>query len=76
MRGRTVVELATDLTAGAITEEWIREELGEGVLNNVLAFSGGIVAGGLASVALSVIDRETGIVSDVASVVDDLFSIF
>lgn len=76
MLGKTVVELAADLAAGLITEDMIRDSLGEGVLASVLALGGGFVAGAAMGEALKVFDRHTGIVSDLGSVVDDVFSIF
>jgi hypothetical protein len=74
--GKPILMLATDLAAGIITEDKIKEELGEGVLNSVLAIGGGMVAGVVVNQALSFLDRNTGIVSDLGSVVDDVFSIF
>jgi len=76
LKGKTVVELAADLTAGYITTDAIKTELGSGVLNSVLAIAGGSVAGIVASSLLSAVDEETGIVSDLGSLVDDVFSIF
>lgn len=76
LKGRTAIELAADLSAGLITEDLIKEQLGEGMLSSVLAVGGGLVAGGLASYGLHTIDKHTGIISDLSSVVDDVFSIF
>ena len=73
MPGKTVVELAADLAAGAITQQAIRNIYGDSMLTAVLGIGGGVVA---ANAALEWLDRETGIVSDLGSVVDDIFSIF
>ena len=76
MPGKTVVELAADLAAGAITQQAIRNIYGDSMLTAVLGIGGGVVAGLAANAALEWIDKETGIVSDLGSVVDDIFSIF
>lgn len=76
MSGKTVVELAADLAAGAITQQAIRNIYGDSMLTAVLGIGGGVVAGVAANAALEWLDRETGIVSDLGSVVDDIFSIF
>ena len=76
MPGKTVVELAADLAAGAITQQAIRSVYGDSMLTAVLGIGGGVVAGVAANAALEWLDRETGIVSDLGSVVDDIFSIF
>lgn len=76
MSGKTVVELAADLAAGAITQQAIRNIYGDSMLTAVLGIGGGIVAGVAANAALEWLDKETGIVSDLGSVVDDIFSIF
>ncbi len=76
MQGKTAVELATDLAAGAITQQAIRSVYGDSMLTAVLGIGGGIVAGVAANAALEWLDRETGIVSDLGNVVDDIFSIF
>ena len=76
MPGKTVVELAADLAAGAITQQAIRHIYGDSMLTAVLGIGGGVVAGVAANAALEWLDRETGIVSDLGSVVDDIFSIF
>lgn len=76
MQGKSVVELAADLAAGAITAEAIRAHYGAGVLSSVLGIGGGIAAGIATKYALDALDRETGIVSDLGSLVDDVFSIF
>lgn len=74
--GKSIVELAADLVAGYVTADFIKEELGEGVLNSVLALAGGSVASVLASQIIDDIEEETGIVSDIGSLVDDVFGIF
>lgn len=76
MSGKTVVELAADLAAGAITQQAIRDIYGDSMLTTVLGIGGGVVAGIAANTAMEWLDRETGIVSDLGSVVDDIFSIF
>ena len=76
MSGKTVVKLAADLAAGAITQQAIRNIYGDSMLTAVLGIGGGIVAGVAANAALEWLDKETGIVSDLGSVVDDIFSIF
>lgn len=76
MSGKTVVELASDLAAGAITQQAIRSIYGDSVLTTVLGIGGGVVAGIAANTAMEWLDSETGIVSDLGSVVDDIFSIF
>jgi hypothetical protein len=76
IKGKTVVELAADLAAGVITEDLIKDQLGEGVLNSVLALAGGSVVGVGVSKLLDVLDEETGIVSDLGGVVDDVLGLF
>lgn len=80
MQGKTAVELAADLAAGTITQQAIRSVYGDSMLTAVLGIGGGIVAGVAANAALEWLDRETGIVSDLGNVVDDvvggIFSIF
>ncbi len=76
IKGKTVVELAAMLAAGAVTEDLIKDELGDGILNSVLSIAGGTIAGAVVGGALKSFDRHTGIVSDLGSVVDDVFSIF
>lgn len=74
--GKTAVELAADLAAGAITQKAIEEAYGGGMLATVLGIGGGVIAGIVTSKALQAIDRETGIIGDLGSLVDDVFSIF
>lgn len=76
LQGKTIIELATDLSAGYVTAEAIKTELGDGVLNSVLALAGGSIAGIATSKLLDVIDEETGVISDLGGLVDDVFSIF
>ena len=71
-----LVQLAANLAAGTITQDWIKSELGEGVLNSVLAIGGGIIAGSVANELLTALDDETGIMSDLGSLVDDVLDIF
>jgi hypothetical protein len=76
MNGTDIVKLAVDLGTGAITASAIEEMYGEGVLGSVLALAGGSIAGVAAHGALNVIDQHTGIVSDVGSLIDDVFDLF
>ena len=76
MNGKDIVKLAVDLTAGSITANAIKEQYGEGVLSSVMALVGGGLAGVLANSALDLLDKETGLVSDVGSVVDDVIDTF
>ena len=74
--GKSVVELAADLAAGLITEKTIKQLYGDTMLTTVLGIGGGIAAGYFADAALKVLDRETGIVSDLGSLVDDVLDLF
>lgn len=76
MQGKQIIELAADLAMGSITADAIKEQYGEGMLSNVLALGGAIGAGVLTSAALNVLDTQTGIVSDLGSVIDDVFDLF
>lgn len=76
MSGKTIIELAVDLSAGVITSELIRKTYGDSVLTSVLSIGAGIGVGVVANQALKVLDDHTGIVSDLGSLVDDVFSIF
>lgn len=76
LKGKAIAELSADLAAGYITERMIKEQLGDGVLNSVLAIEGGFLGAALATYALDAINEETGIMDDIGSVVDDIFSIF
>lgn len=73
MKGKTVVELAADLSAGYITERAIRENYGDSTLSSVLGIAGGVAAGALMGSLLKALDDETDIISDLGSVLDDLF---
>lgn len=73
--GKTIVELAADLAAGTITADWVKEQYGDTMLSSLLALTGGVVAGTLTHQALSVIDKETGLVSDLGSLVDDVLGL-
>lgn len=74
--GKTAVELAADLSAGLITQQAIKSIYGDTMLSTVLGLGGGLVAGAAMGAALNILDRETGLVSDIGSLVDDIFSIF
>ena len=76
MNGTDIIKLAADLTVGAISADAIKEQFGEGVLSSVLAIAGGSVAGAVTHGLLNAIDKETGIVSDVGGVVDDVIDTF
>lgn len=76
MDGKDIIKLAVDLAAGSITADAIKEEFGEGVLSSVLALGGGLGVGLLTNAALDTIDKHTGIVSDVGSLVDDVVDTF
>lgn len=76
MNGKQVVQLAADFTAGTITANTIKEQYGDGVLQMVLAAAGGVGAGILTNIALDIVNEHTGIVDDLGSLVDDVFSIF
>ena len=76
MDGKEITKLAGELSAGTITTAAISAAYGPGVLSAVLGIAGGVVAGSVAGSLIDMIDRETGIVSDIGSVVDDIFSIF
>ena len=76
MDGKDIIKLAADFAAGGITADAIKEAYGEGVLSSVLAIAGGFGAGMLTNAALDVLDKHTGIVSDVGSVVDDVIDTF
>lgn len=72
--GKSAVELAAELAMGSITAEAIKSQYGDSILGEVLAIGGGLAAAGATSMLLEVIDRNTGIVSDVGNVIDDIFS--
>lgn len=76
MEGKDIVKLAASFATGAVTASYIEEQYGDGVLGMVLALAGGSIAGGVTNSVLDAVDRETGIVSDLGSLVDDVFSIF
>lgn len=76
MDGKEIVKLAAEFATGAVTADFISEQYGDGVLGAVLGIVGGTVAGGITGSLLDVVDRETGIVSDIGGLVDDIFSIF
>jgi hypothetical protein len=74
--GKSIVELAAELSVGSISADAIKNHYGDGILSSVLAIGGGSLAGALTGSTLNVIDRETGIVSDIGELIDDVFSIF
>lgn len=76
MQGLNLIKLAADLTAGNITASAIEELYGDNILSVVLQLSGAGVAGVVTNSILDKIEEETGIVSDVGGLIDDVFSIF
>lgn len=76
MNGKQLIMLAADFAAGGITADMIQDQYGDGVLSSVLAIAGGSIAGVVTNGVLEAIDRETGIISDVGSVVDDVIDTF
>ena len=54
----------------------MKDAYGEGVLSSVLSVAGGLGVGLLTNTALDALDKHTGIVSDVGSVVDDVIDTF
>jgi hypothetical protein len=76
MEGRDIVKLAAEFAAGSISADHIKSVYGEGVLSSVLALSGGALTGIATGALLDLVDRETGIVSDVGSLVDDVLDLF
>ena len=76
MDGTDIVKLAASFATGTITASHIEEQYGEGVLGMVLAIAGGSIAGGVTNTVLNAVDRETGIVSDIGGLVDDVFGLF
>ena len=72
MQGKDIVKIAADLSIGAITHQAIEAKYGSAVLSLVVAAG----VGYLANEAIEAFDNETGIVSDIGSLVDDVFSIF
>jgi hypothetical protein len=76
MNGKEIVKLSVDLASGLITEEYIKRIYGSNVLSLVLGIGAGAIAGTVVNSLLNSLDKETGIVSDIGSLVDDVFSIF
>ena len=74
--GKSAVELATDLAAGLTTEKTIKQLYGDTMLSTVLGIGSGIAVGYIADAALKTLDRETSIVSDLGSLVDDVLDLF
>lgn len=73
MNGKDIIKLAADFAAGGITADAIKEQYGDGVLSSVLAIGGGLAAGVATNAALDLLDKHTGIVSDVGGIIDNLF---
>lgn len=76
MQGLNLIKLAADLSAGNITADAIEELYGDNILSVVLQLSGAAVATAVTNSILDKIDEETGLVSDLGGLVDDVFSIF
>lgn len=76
MDGKQIVKLAADLAAGTISADYIKRYYGDGVLSSVLAVAGGSLVGVAVNSALDILDKHTGIVSDVGSLVDDVVDTF
>ena len=76
MTGKDLVKLSVDLSTGAITQQLIREKYGDSVLTTVLGLGTAGLVGVATDAILDIIDDNTGIVSDLGGVVDDVFSIF
>lgn len=74
--GKDIVKLAASFTAGGITAEAISEHYGDGVLGAVMGLIGGGMVTNATGSVLDIVDRETGIVSGLGGLVDDVFSIF
>lgn len=72
MQGKDIVKLAADLGAGYITEQAIQAKYGSAILSLVVAAG----VGYLANEVIEAFDNETGIVSDIGSLVDDILDIF
>jgi hypothetical protein len=77
MRTQDIAKLAAALAAGDITADAIKEQLGDGVLESVLAFGGGIIGGaavgGLASAGIDAIEEATGLFSAADDLIGGLF---
>jgi|FLOH01.1.fsa_nt_gi uncharacterized membrane protein YeaQ/YmgE (transglycosylase-associated protein family) len=69
---KDIALLAAGLAAGTYTEEMIENELGDGILCNVLAFVGGSVAGTVTAGLVHELTEDT-IIDDVFYAVDDIF---
>lgn len=70
MTGKELTKLAVDFSAGSITAAAIKRQYGEGVLSTVAALAAGGVMGLATDAALDMLDKHTGAVSAVGSVVD------
>lgn len=76
MDGKDIVKLSADLASGAITQQYISEKYGNGVLGLVLGIGSGVVAGIATNVLLDTLDDHTGVVSDVGGLIDDVLDLF
>ena len=71
--GKVAIMLAADLAAGTITADAIKSQYGDSMLTEVLSIGGGLLAAGATTALLEVIDSQTGIISEVGEVIDDVF---
>lgn len=76
MDGKNIIQLAAAFSAGAITADYIKEEMGEGVLATVLSLAGGGVSAVATTSILNKVNDHTGIIDDLGGLVDDVLDIF
>lgn len=70
---KDIATLSVGLSSGLLTEKMIKDELGEGILSEVIAFSGATYAGTIASDTFSKLSTDVGL-DDIFSSVDDIFN--
>ena len=70
MTGKELTKRAIDFSAGSVTAAAIKRQYGEGVFSTVAALAAGGLTGVAADAALEILDKHTGAVSAVGSVVD------
>lgn len=66
----TLLRLAAGVAAGSITEEYVRENYGSGVLALLAGGGAGLVVDAVASPVLRELNRHTGLVDVADSVID------